>query len=65
MINCWDEGYWDMNLDTACTHYGGCVFMDVCTSPKPDTVLERDFQKRIWDPMERQETVVIEPPGAA
>ena len=65
MITCWEEGYWDFNLDTACTHYGGCVFTEVCTNPKPDEVLVRDFQKRIWDPMEREETVVTDPPPAA
>ena len=55
MIECWESGYWDYNLDMACTHYGGCVFMDVCSHPRPDEQLRDNFQKRIWDPMERTE----------
>ncbi len=58
MIACWEEGYWDLNLDNACTHYGGCVFQDVCSNPNPENVLKEYFQKRIWDPMEREERPV-------
>lgn len=60
MIACWKEGYWDYNLDTACTHYGGCLFMDICTSPDPDRWLAANFTKRIWDPLAREEHEVKE-----
>ena len=55
MIQCWEEGYWDLNLDTSCTNYGGCSFMDVCNSKEPERLLPINFVKRVWDPLKREE----------
>lgn len=51
MINCWEEGYFDYNLDDACTSYGGCLFRDVCKSNKPERWLQTDFVKEVWNPL--------------
>lgn len=59
MIGHWEENYWDYNLDTSCTLYGGCKLMEVCSAERPEAVLEMDFEKRIWDPLAREETVLI------
>lgn len=56
MIECWKSGYWDYNLDHACTEYGGCAFVKVCKSPDPDKWLRVYFKKIKWDPVTRTET---------
>jgi hypothetical protein len=61
MQECWEAGYWDFNLDHACTEYGGCAFRRVCRSPEPDTWLPMDFERKIWDPVTRTETPVNDP----
>lgn len=58
MMECWEEGYWDYNLDHACTEYGGCVFRDVCQMSYPQPLLDMRFQRRKWDPVERTETML-------
>lgn len=58
MIKCWEEGYWDWNLDHACTEYAGCPLTMICKSPNPDTWLESYFHRRVWDPLLREEISV-------
>lgn len=58
MIRCWEEGYWDYSLDHACTEYGGCQFRNVCLMKDPQRLLEQQFQRRKWDPIERTETLL-------
>lgn len=60
MIRCWEEGYWDYNLDGACTDYGGCSFVAVCKSSDPEAWLPVKFDRRVWDPLLRKETTVAE-----
>lgn len=56
MIRCWEEGYWDYNLDHACTEYGGCPFRTVCLSRDPQQILDQLYARRKWDPVTRTET---------
>lgn len=58
MIRCWEEGYFDFNLDHACTEYGGCLFRQVCLMQDPQGLLEQQFQRRQWDPLTRKETAL-------
>ena len=60
MVRMWESGQWAMNLDHACTEYGGCGFKQVCLSRPAERVqwLESGFQRRKWDPVERTETVL-------
>lgn len=46
----WDEGYWDFNFADACTNYGSCAFLDLCTSQHPE-VYHSNFGKRNWSPL--------------
>lgn len=55
---CWEEQYYDFNLDHSCTEYGGCAFRRVCASPEPESWLAADFEIRIWDPLKREEVAV-------
>lgn len=55
MIACWEDGYWDYNLDHACGEFGGCVFKRVCLSENPQPWLETSFERRVWNPLTRIE----------
>ena len=55
MIRCWEEGYWDFNLDHACSEYGGCALQTVCKSNDPETWLNQYFTQRVWNPLAREE----------
>lgn len=57
-IVCWEEGYWDVNLSDACTSYGGCMFQQPCMSNNPEPWLAGQFQKRRFDPITREETII-------
>lgn len=56
MIACWEEGYWDYDLDHACTEYGGCLFRSVCLAKQSEQILEQLYSRRQWDPIHRTET---------
>lgn len=55
MRDCWETGYWDFNLDHACSEYGGCAFNQICKVTAPDEWLPMYFEQRVWDPLERTE----------
>lgn len=57
MKRMWEEGYFDYNLDGACNEYGGCGFRQICTTQDPQPWLETNFERRIWDPVAREEKV--------
>ena len=54
----WEEGYFDYNLDHACTEYGGCPFRQICLTRDPQPMLEQLFVRRKWDPVTRTETLL-------
>ena len=58
MIECWESGYWDYNLDHACAEYGGCQFRNVCLASDPTNVLTAFYERRQWNPVTREETVL-------
>lgn len=60
MIQMWEEGYFDYNLDHSCAEYGGCALLNVCKSAYPEGQLETYFTRRVWDPLARQELSVEE-----
>lgn len=55
MIQCWEEGIWDYNLDHACAEFGGCSLQRICKSPDPETWLKMYFHRRRWDPVAHKE----------
>lgn len=58
MIQCWETGQWDYNLDHSCTSFGACIFKQVCISKDPQPWLEGNYERRVWNPLERTETVL-------
>jgi hypothetical protein len=60
MIQAWESGYYDFNLDHACAEYGGCPFRSVCQMKEPLPLLQQQFERRKWDPVARTETVLRE-----
>jgi len=73
MIDLWREGEydrdldggctragnpWDRNTDTACNDYGGCQFRQVCKAKNPYEMLETDFSRRVWDPLQHKEVSI-------
>lgn len=60
MIQCWESGVWDYNLDHACAEYGGCPFKGVCQMQRPEILLRQQFERRKWDPVTRVETPLEE-----
>lgn len=51
MISLWEEGYYDMSLDSACSNYGGCPFLSLCESPTPENWIETEFEPSNWNPL--------------
>lgn len=45
----WDEQYFDFNLGDACSAYGNCQFMDLCSSPN-EQMWYPNYEKRYWNP---------------
>jgi len=60
LIQAWESGYFDYNLDHACAEYGGCPFTSVCQMRDPAPLLRSRFQRRVWDPVARTETLIEE-----
>lgn len=58
LIAAWEEGYYDYNLDHACSEYGGCPFRSVCQMRDPANLLSQQFERRRWDPVARTETLL-------
>ena len=58
LVESWKNRKSLMNLGDACEAYGGCQFKTVCKSKNPDTWLEVDFQRKIWDPVNREEIII-------
>lgn len=58
MLRDYAAGYWKPVFDQACTDYGGCTFRQPCMSPQPDDWLNTYFERRVWSPLTREETLV-------
>lgn len=60
MIEMWETGYFDYNLDNACNEFGGCMFKDICKSKHPEEWLNSDYIKVVWDPLSRTQKTLEE-----
>jgi hypothetical protein len=60
LIEQWESGKFDYNLDHSCAEYGGCVFRQICLSEPANqgTWLESSFVKRKWNPLTREEELL-------
>jgi hypothetical protein len=43
-------GYWPYDFAEACSSYGGCPYMELCTSKEPEAWLN-NYQQRTWSPI--------------
>lgn len=59
-IAMWHEDYFDLNLSESCSSFGGCMFQQPCMSNNPAPWLAGQFERRIWNPVDRTETKIIE-----
>jgi hypothetical protein len=57
-IEMWKKDRWLFNLDHACTEYGGCAFRQACLSQDEKPWLETYFERRFWNPITREETLL-------
>lgn len=58
-ISCWRDGYFDVNISDGCSGFGGCMFQMPCMSNNPEPWLEGEFQRKVWNPVARTETIMI------
>lgn len=58
MVDYWKRDEWLYDLDSACTQYGTCPFMQCCSSEDETPWLETYFERRHWDPIRRVETLL-------
>lgn len=54
-ITWWKRKRFRYNLDDACSNYGGCGFLTVCSSQNEQGYLETYFKKVRWNPITREE----------
>lgn len=57
-IECYNTGYWDVNLSDSCGSFGGCQFAQPCMSNDPKPWLEGQFARKVWNPVTRTETLL-------
>lgn len=55
-IQCYTEGYWDMNFDSSCTSYSGCSYKRLCDSPEPERWVDTYYVTRHWNPLQLDPT---------
>lgn len=55
MIDCWESGVFDYDLDTACGAYGGCPYLDLCGSKNPERWIDSLFEVNVWNPLDKFE----------
>lgn len=51
---------WNRSFEPACNDYGGCQFRGVCKAKNPYEVLQADFSRRVWDPIQHKEIPIEE-----
>lgn len=61
MIEAWNKKKWKHNLDHACADYGGCQFRVACSSQDESPWLNQYFERRKWNPITREETLLESP----
>jgi len=52
MIQCYENGYFDYDLSSACSSYGGCSYRTLCESETPERWVDGYYTRRIWNPLD-------------
>lgn len=55
MVESWESGVFDYDLDTSCGAYGGCPYLDLCGSSHPERWIDSLYEVNVWDPLEKFE----------
>lgn len=55
-IEMWKANIYDYALDGACSNYGGCKYLTLCTSAPKDVEswVKSDYEEHHWDPLKRE-----------
>lgn len=51
MIDAYKTGLWDLNQSDSCAAYGGCKFIDLCTSQEPEDWIACSFVHKPYNPL--------------
>jgi hypothetical protein len=58
LIRDWKRGVWRKDRSKSCTDWGGCDYRAVCKSSDPTPWLHQFFERKVWDPVHRVETLL-------
>lgn len=50
----WETNEYDYSIDTACSNYGGCKYLTLCTSEDPKPWIGQYYEEHHWDPLKRE-----------
>ena len=56
MVEAYKAGWFSQNFSDSCAAYGGCPMQTTCTTLEPEAWLESNFQRRVWNPLEKHPT---------
>ncbi len=56
IIQNWKNSKWRHNFDESCQAYGGCGLRRICLSQEPEPWLTTYFERKVWNPILREET---------
>lgn len=59
MIADWKRQRFLHNFAESCADFGGCGFVQICSTQTPDPWLETNFERRVWNPVLHEETVLL------
>lgn len=60
MIQSYKSGRFLHDFSDTCASYGGCSFVQICTTQTPQPWLETNFERRVWNPVLHEESVLID-----
>jgi hypothetical protein len=55
MVKAWHEGKWVYDLDSACTMYGKCPYMQLCGVEDPEPWIQSEYVVERWNPLAQRE----------
>lgn len=53
LLERWHGNYWPKSFNSACTAYSGCDFRSICLTPDESLVVPFEYERHIWDPVNR------------
>lgn len=55
MVVAYKSDSWRLDLDHSCGTYGGCPFLQLCTSPDPESWIDTNYEVKRWNPIAKLE----------